>query len=58
MVSKEALREIAAQVQIFPDIEEKERFLFVLGALTARVISLKKAAEVMKLEVEVLLKLL
>ena len=58
MVSKEALREIAANVQIFPDVEQKERFLFVVGALTARVISLKKAAEVMELEVEVLLQLL
>ncbi len=58
MVSKEALQEIAANVQIFPDVEQKERFLFIVGALTARVISLKKAAEVMELEVEVLLQLL
>ncbi|MGK7951362.1 MAG: hypothetical protein AB4368_21900 [Xenococcaceae cyanobacterium] len=58
MVTREALQEIAANVQIFPDVEQKERFLFVVGALTARVISLKKAAEVMELEVEVLLQLL
>ena len=58
MVSREALQEIAVNVQIFPDVEQKERFLFVVGALTARVISLKKAAEVMELEVEVLLQLL
>ena len=58
MVRKEALQEIAANVQIFPDVEQKERFLFIVGALTARVISLKKAAEVMELEVEVLLQLL
>ena len=58
MVTREALQEIAANVQIFPDVEQKEKFLFVVGALTARVISLKKAAEVMELEVEVLLQLL
>ena len=58
MVSKEALQEIAANVPIFPDVEQKERFLFIVGAIIARVISLKKAAEVMELEVEVLLQLL
>ena len=58
MVSREALLEIAANVQIFPDVEQKERFLFVVGALVSRVISLKKAAEIMELEVEVLLQLL
>jgi predicted HTH domain antitoxin len=58
MVSREALLEIASNVQIFPDVEQKERFLFVVGALVARVISLKKAAEIMELEVEVLLGLL
>ena len=58
MVSREALQEIAANVQIFADVEQKERFLFVVGALVARVISLKKAAEIMELEVEVLLQLL
>ncbi|MGB5636422.1 MAG: hypothetical protein WBM86_27090 [Waterburya sp.] len=58
MVSREALQEIAAGVQIFPDVEQKERFLFVVGALVSRVISLKKAAEIMELEVEVLLQLL
>lgn len=58
MVSKEALQEIASNVQIFDDIEQKERFLFIVGALVYRVISLKKAAEIMELEVEVLLQLL
>jgi predicted HTH domain antitoxin len=58
MVSKETLQEIAANVQIFQQIEQKERFLFVVGALVSRVISLKKAAEIMELEVEVLLQLL
>lgn len=58
MVSREALQEIASNVQIFPDIEQKEQFLFIVGALVSRVISLKKAAEVMELEVDVLLQLL
>ncbi len=58
MVSREALQEIASNVQIFSDVEQKERFLFVVGALVSRVISLKKAAEIMELEVEILLQLL
>ncbi len=58
MVSREALQEIASNVQIFDDVEQKERFLFVVGALVSRVISLKKAAEIMELEVEILLQLL
>ena len=58
MVSKETLQEIASNVQIFQNVEQKERFLFVVGALVSRVISLKKAAEIMELEVEVFLQLL
>ena len=58
MVSKEVLKEIAANVQIFSDVEQKERFLFVFGALVSRLISLKKAAEIMELEVEALLQIL
>ena len=58
MVSKEVLKEIAANVQIFSDVEQKERFLFVVGALVSRLISLKKAAEIMELEVEALLQIL
>ena len=49
---------IASEIQIFQDIEQKESFLFVLGALAARVISLQKAAEVMEVEPEVFVKLL
>ncbi len=58
MVSKEVLKEIAANVQIFSDVEQKERFLFVVGALVSRLISWKKAAEIMELEVEALLQML
>jgi predicted HTH domain antitoxin len=51
-------REIASEVPIFKAIEQKEDFLFVLGALLARVISLQKAAEVMGMEVDGFLKIL
>jgi len=43
---------------LFKDIKTKENFLLILGALTARIISLKKAAEIMDMEVDFLLKLL
>jgi predicted HTH domain antitoxin len=49
---------IASEVQLFQNIEQKENFLFLLGALLARVISLKKAAEVMQLEPAEFLKIL
>ncbi|WP_036488915.1 hypothetical protein [Myxosarcina sp. GI1] len=58
MVSKKVLKEIAANVQIFSDVEQKERFLFVVGALVSRLISLNKAAEIIELEVEALLQIL
>lgn len=51
-------RKIASEVPIFQAIEQKEDFLFVLGALFARVISLQKAAEVMGMEVDSFLKTL
>ncbi len=49
---------IASEVQLFQSVEQKENFLFLLGALLARVISLKKAAEVMQLEPAEFLKIL
>jgi hypothetical protein len=58
MIDTEVVKGIASEIQIFQDVEQKESFLFVLGALAARVISLKKAAEVMDVEPEVFLKLL
>ena len=57
-MNTEIFKGIASEVQIFQDIEQKESFLFVLGALAARVISLQKAAEVMEVEPEVFVKLL
>jgi predicted HTH domain antitoxin len=58
MVNKEVLRSIASEIQVFNDIEQKETFLFVLGALFSRVISLKKAAEIMEIELDVFIELL
>jgi len=58
MKNTELFQGIASEIQIFQNIEQKESFLFVLGALAARVISLKKAAEVMEVEPEVFVKLL
>ncbi|MBW4497779.1 MAG: hypothetical protein KME26_32895 [Oscillatoria princeps RMCB-10] len=57
-INPETVKGIASEIQIFASREQKERFLFVLGALVARVISLKKAAEVMEVEPEFFLKLL
>jgi predicted HTH domain antitoxin len=51
-------KEIASQVQLFQSIEQKERFIFVLGALTSRLISLHKAAEIMEMDTEIFLKIL
>ena len=49
-MNTEFARTIASEVQLFQSIKQKENFLFLLGALLARVISLRKAAEVMQLE--------
>jgi hypothetical protein len=57
-INTEVFKDIASEIQIFQEIEQKESFLFVLGALAARVISLQKAAEVMDVEPEFSLKLL
>jgi hypothetical protein len=57
-INTEIFKDIASEIQIFQDVEQKESFLFVLGALAARIISLKKAAEVMDVEPEFFLKLL
>jgi predicted HTH domain antitoxin len=58
MTTQEIFRSIASEVQLFKDVEQKEKFLFVLGALVSRVISLKKASEIMEIEPELFLELL
>ncbi|WP_416236210.1 hypothetical protein [Spirulina sp. CCNP1310] len=49
---------IAAEVQLFNNIEQKKKFIFVVGALVSRLISLQKGAEIIGLEPEMFLKLL
>lgn len=51
-------KDIAAALQIFVEPEQKEKFLFVLGALMTRLISLRKGAEIMGTDVEELLQIL
>ena len=58
MSNKEIFQEIASEVQLFQNIEQKESFLFVIGALVSRLISLQKAAEIMQIEPDVFLQLL
>ncbi|MEH2294268.1 hypothetical protein [Nostoc sp.] len=55
MTSKEELRSVASEIPLFNNIEQKETFLFVIGALFSRIISLKKAAEFMEIEPDVFL---
>ncbi|NJM74409.1 MAG: hypothetical protein HC852_00040 [Acaryochloridaceae cyanobacterium RU_4_10] len=49
---------IAAEVQLFNTLEEKENFLFILGALMMRLVSLQKASEILNIEPEAFLKVL
>jgi predicted HTH domain antitoxin len=57
-MNTELAQTIASEVQLFQSIKQKENFLFLLGALLARVISLQKAAEVMQLEPAEFLKII
>ena len=38
-MKKELTQTIASEIQLFPSVEQKEDFLFLLGALLARIIS-------------------
>ncbi|MEH2360352.1 hypothetical protein [Nostoc sp.] len=58
MISKEVLRSVALEIQLFNNIEQKETFLFVIGALFSRAISLKKAAEIMEIEPDTFIEIL
>jgi predicted HTH domain antitoxin len=58
IMPQELLRNIATEVQLFNTLEQKESFLFILGALAARIISFKKASEVLNLEPESFLQIL
>jgi hypothetical protein len=55
---QDTLHQIASEVQLFNTLEQKENFLFLIGALTARLISVKKATEILNLDPETLTKIL
>ena len=52
------LKDIATALPIFVEPKQKEKFLFVLGALMTRLISLRKGAEIMGIDAEELLQIL
>jgi predicted HTH domain antitoxin len=58
MNNQTTFKEIASEVQLFQNIEQKERFIFVVGALVSRLISLHKAAEIMEMETDIFLNIL
>ncbi len=58
MTTDRVLKNVASEVPLFDDIDRKEKFLFVLGALFSRLISLQKAAEIMEINSDVFLELL
>ena len=57
-MNRELTKTIASELQVFKTVDQKENFLFLLGALLAKVISLQKAAEVMDMEPEMFLQIL
>ncbi|MFM2380263.1 MAG: hypothetical protein RLZZ143_2844 [Cyanobacteriota bacterium] len=58
MNTSTTFQEIAAEIQLFDNFEQKEQFIFVVGALVSRIISLHKAAEVIEMDSEIFLKIL
>ena len=58
IMNRELTKTIASELQVFKTVDQKENFLFLLGALLAKVISLQKAAEVMEMEPEMFLQIL
>jgi len=57
-MNRDVTQTIASEVQLFQTLDQKEDFLFLIGALLARVISLKKASEIMQLEPSEFLRIL
>ncbi len=58
MNNQTTFKEIASEVQLFQNLEQKERFIFVVGALVSRLISLHKASEIMEMETDIFLNIL
>jgi predicted HTH domain antitoxin len=57
-MNRELTKTIASELQVFKTVDQKEKILFLIGALQAKVISLQKAAEVMEMEPEMFLQIL
>jgi predicted HTH domain antitoxin len=57
-MNRELTKTIASELQVFKTVDQKENFLFLIGALLAKFISLEKAAEVMEMEPEMFLQIL
>jgi predicted HTH domain antitoxin len=57
-MNRELTKTIASELQVFKTVDQKENFLFLIGALLAKVISIQKAAEVMEMEPEMFLQIL
>jgi predicted HTH domain antitoxin len=58
MMRTALFKPVALEIHLFKEVEQKENFLFVLGALVMRLISLQKAAEIMEIEPDMFLKIL
>lgn len=58
MLNAQTFQNIAIEIPVFQKIDQKETFVFLIGALFARLISLRKASEIMDMEPEMFLKLL
>ncbi len=58
MMKNVLFKQVALEIHIFKEVEQKETFLFVLGALVMRLISLQKAAEIMEIEPHMFLQIL
>jgi predicted HTH domain antitoxin len=52
------LESIAKEIPLFKKLEQKQTFLEVIGALSLRLISLARAAEIMEMESDQFLNLL
>lgn len=50
-----SFKPITLEIHLFKELEQKENFLMVLGAVVMRLISLRKAAEIMEIEPDMFL---
>ncbi|NER32749.1 MAG: hypothetical protein F6J93_01490 [Oscillatoria sp. SIO1A7] len=58
METTNTFQNIAAEIQFFSNVDQKQKFVFAVGSLVLRAISLQKAAEIMELETDFFLQLL